>query len=260
MIVAGCDFGTLAVKVAVMKDESVVSSEIDQIRALPEQVATDAVGRALSRIGLSSGDLDYSVSTGWGRKRVPYAGMEKGEMPCLAKGALWLMPSVRAVIDVGGQSVRALSLSDAGRVVDYTTNDKCAAGTGRFFELVAEALELSLEDLAPLAFQSRDPAKISSQCCVFAESEVVTLVNEGRDLADIVAGVHDSVVRRLAAIAGTIGIAGEVVMTGGCAKNERLVRGLESLLKVEIQSPPVDPQLVGAIGAALFAREKLKQA
>ena len=257
MIVAGCDFGTMAAKVVVMNDGQLVASEIGAIRAVPEQVAQDVMGRALARADLSTDDIEYSVSTGWGRKRVPFATAQVGDMRCLAKGAQWLMPSVRTVIDVGGQSSRALSLDGAGRVLYYSLNDKCAAGTGRFFELIAEALEVSLDDLAALAFQSRDPAKISSQCCVFAESEVVTLVNEGRALVDIVAGAHDSVVRRLAATAGTIPIAEDVVMTGGCAKNERLVGSLGEHLKVTIRTLEVDPQLVGAIGAAVIAQEKL---
>jgi predicted CoA-substrate-specific enzyme activase len=260
MIVAGCDFGTMAAKVVVMSDGQLVASGIGAIRAVPEQVAQDVMDRALSGAGLSTGDIEYSVSTGWGRKRVPFAKAQVGDMRCLAKGAQWLIPSVRTVIDVGGQSSRALSLDEAGRVLDYSLNDKCAAGTGRFFELIAEALEISLDDLAPLAFQSRDPAKISSQCCVFAESEVVTLVNEGRGLVDIVAGAHDSVVRRLAATAGTIPIAEDVIMTGGCAKNERLVGSLGEHLKVNMRTLEVDPQLVGAIGAAVIAQEKLSGA
>ena len=257
MIVAGCDFGTMAAKVVVLNDGQLAASEIGAIRAVPERVAQDVMDRALARADLSTEDVEYSVSTGWGRKRVPFAKAQVGDMRCLARGAQWLMPSVRTVIDVGGQSSRALSLDGAGRVLDYSLNDKCAAGTGRFFELIAEALEVSLDDLAALAFQSRDPAKISSQCCVFAESEVVTLVNEGRALVDIVAGAHDSVVRRLAATAGTIPIAEDVVMTGGCAKNQRLVESLAEHLKVTMRTLEVDPQLVGAIGAAVIAQEKL---
>ncbi len=118
---------------------------------------------------------------------------------------------------------------------------------------------MSLEDLASLALQSKNPAKISSQCCVFAESEVITLVNEGQELVDIVAGAHDSIVRRLASIAGMIGITEDVVMTGGCAKNERLVEGMENYLKVNMKTLAVDPQLVGALGAALIAQERSKQ-
>ena len=256
MIVTGFDFGTLAAKVVVMKDGEIVASEISEVKTVPEKVAQDILEKALSRTGLAQLDIDYSVSTGWGRKRVSFANLDMADMPCLARGAKWLFPSARTVIDVGGQSIRAISISEAGKVLEYNTNDKCAAATGRFLELVAEALELKLEELAPLAFKSKEPAKISSQCCVFAESEVVTLVNEGRDIIDIVAGVHDSIVRRLAATSGTIGITEDVVMTGGCAKNERLIESLGKQLKVDIKTVDVDPQLVGAIGAAVIAQEK----
>ena len=260
MIVAGFDLGTLAAKAVILRDGEIVSSQISEIRAVPEKVSQDILDKALSQAGLCQEDVMYSVSTGWGKKRVPFANQDMADMPCLAKGAKWLIPSARTVIDVGGQSIRALSINEAGKVLEYNTNDKCAAATGRFLELVAEALELKLEELAPLAAQSREPAKISSQCCVFAESEVVTLVNEGIELIDIVAGVHDSIVRRLAATAGTIGIAEDVVMTGGCAKNGRLVESLGRQLKVDIKTVDVDPQLVGAIGAAVIAQEKASAA
>ncbi|HEY50050.1 MAG TPA: hypothetical protein G4O13_08410 [Dehalococcoidia bacterium] len=260
MIVAGFDLGTLAAKAVILRDGEIVSSEIRGIKAVPEKVAQDILDKALSQAGLSQEDVVYSVSTGWGRKRVPFANLDMADMPCLAKGAKWLIPSARTVIDVGGQSIRALSINEAGKVLEYNTNDKCAAATGRFLELVAEALELKLEELASLAAQSKEPAKISSQCCVFAESEVVTLVNEGINLIDIVAGVHDSIVRRLAATSGTIGIVEDVVMTGGCAKNERLVGSLGKQLKVDIKTVDVDPQLVGAIGAAVIAQEKASAA
>jgi len=259
MIVAGCDFGTLAIKVVLMKDGAILSSEISDTKGVPEQVANNALDRALTAAGLSSDDINYSVSTGWGRKRVPFTNVEMGELPCLAKGAQWLLPSTRTVIDFGGQNSRALGVNEAGRIMEYNLNDKCAAGTGRFFELVAEAMELQLEDLAPLAYKSKEPVKISSQCCVFAESEIVALVNEGRELVDIVAGVHDSVVRRTASIVGSIGINEDVIMSGGCAKNRRIVEGLENILKIKIKPLSVDPRLVGAIGAALNAQERAQQ-
>lgn len=257
MTVVGVDLGTSAAKAVVMTGGRVVSSEIAAVRALPEQVATEVVASALSKAGLTSGDVAYAVSTGWGRKRVPFANTNMSEMPCLARGARWFLPSARTVIDVGGQSSRALNVNESGRVIEYTTNDKCAAGTGRLLELVAEALDVRLEELASLASGSEAPARISSQCCVFAESEVVTLLNDGRDLSDIAAGVLDSIVRRLVAVAGAIRVMEDVVVTGGCAKISRLIEGLEDQLKVRVATLDIDPQLVGATGAALIAQEKL---
>jgi len=259
MIAAGFDFGALAAKAVLMKDGELVSYGIGDVRANPERVVESVMEKVLSEAGLSADQIDCAACTGWGRRRVSYTDKEVGELPCLAKGAQWLLPSVRTVIDVGGQNSRALSVNDKGKVIDYNLNDKCAAGTGRFFELVAKALEVDLGELAALAYQAKSPAEITSQCCVFAESEVVALLNEGLDLADIAAGVHDSTVKRLVAIAGGISIEEDVVMTGGCAKNERLIDGLERLLKTQVVRLSHDPQLVGAVGAALIAEERLRQ-
>ena len=259
MIAAGFDFGALAAKAVLMKDGELVSYGIGDVKSDPERIVESVMEKVLSEAGLSADQIDCAASTGWGRRRVSYANTEVGELPCLAKGAQWLLPSVRTVIDVGGQNSRALSVNDKGKVIDYNLNDKCAAGTGRFFELVAKALEVGLGELVALAYQSKRPAQITSQCCVFAESEVVALLNEGADLADIAAGVHESTVKRLIAIAGGISIEEDVVMTGGCAKNERLVDGLERLLKKPVARLSHDPQLVGAIGAALMAQERLRE-
>ncbi len=259
MIAVGCDFGSLAAKVVVMDDGRLVSWRIGGIISTPEQVAGRLLDEALSQAGLHEKDVGCCVSTGWGRKRVPFADAQMGETPCLARGVRWLVPSARTVIDIGGQNIRALRMTDDGRILDSNSNDKCAAGTGRFLEVTADALEVPLEELASLAARSIEPAKVSSQCCVFAESEVVTLLNEGRDLADIVAGVHDSIVRRVVAIAGPVGVERDVVATGGCAKNERLLLGLATHLKMHIEPPGLDPQIVGALGAALAASDRLQK-
>jgi predicted CoA-substrate-specific enzyme activase len=257
MVVVGVDLGTVAAKAVVMRDGELLASETAAVRAQPEQIATDIVDRALAKAAMTSKNVNYSVSTGWGRKRVPFADAQMADMPCLAKGARWAVPTARTVVDIGGQSSRALKIGETGRVAEYSTNDKCAAGTGRLLELVTEALELRLEELASLASQSEEPAKISSQCCVFAESEVVTMLNEGRDLADIVAGVLDSIVRRLVSVVGTIPVEQDIVVAGGCAKNRRLVEGLENHLKIRVVTPDMNPQLVGALGAAVIAQDKL---
>jgi len=259
MIVAGCDFGTLAAKVVLMQDGSIIASEVSAIKAVPEKVSTELIYKGLSKAGLFADDVAFAVSTGWGKKRVPFANLNVTEMPCLARGAQWLIPSARTILDIGGQSCRAMNINEAGKIIKYSSNDKCAAGTGRFFELIAEALEVEVDDLIKLALQSKDPARISTQCCVFAESEVVTLVNEGREVSDIVAGVHDSTVLRLASILGMIQITPDIIVTGGCARNERLVQGLRDYFRVEIKTPSINPQFAGAIGAAIIAQEKIAE-
>ena len=167
-----------------------------------------------------------------------------------------MCPTVRTVVDIGGQDCKVMSVSAEGKVVEFTMNDKCAAGTGRFFEAMARVLDCGLEGLSRLSLQGKNPAKISSQCSVFAESEVITLVNEGVDLADIVAGLHNSVASRLNSMVGKVGLVEDVALTGGCAKNEGLVKVLEDKLGVRVMRLPQDPQIAGAIGAALIAREK----
>ena len=157
---------------------------------------------------------------------------------------------------MGGQDCEVISMNDRGKVIEFAMNDKCAAGTGKFFEAMARALHCTLEEFSALSLQSDSPANITKQCSVFAESEVVTLINSGVNAAHIAAGLTDSIARRLQAMVYRLGIVPEVVFTGGCAKNESLIRMLESKLGESIARLPDNPQIVGALGAALFARER----
>lgn len=259
MIVAGCDVGTLTAKAVILNDESMISFNVITVKADPEKSAADVMGRALSKAGLSLKDIDCCVGIGQGRKKIPFADLDASEIVCLGKGAHWLVPSARTVIDVGCQTSKALSIDENGRVMDFSTNDRCAAGTGRFLEVMADALELKLEELGLLALRSKNPANISSQCSVFAESEVVSLLNEGKDLVDIVAGIHESIAGRLSSQVMRVGIKEDAVVTGGCAKNDGLVKALEERLGLKMRALGVDPQIVGAIGAALFAKERLSK-
>jgi predicted CoA-substrate-specific enzyme activase len=152
-----------------------------------------------------------------------------------------------------------MSLDEEGKVIEFVMNDKCAAGTGRFFEAMARTLGCGLEGLSTLSLKAKKTVTITSQCSVFAESEVITLVNEGIDLSDIVAGLHSSIAGRLSSMVRKVGLVKDVVLTGGCAKNQGLVKALEEKLGVEVKKLPVDPQIVGALGAALIASERLVQ-
>jgi predicted CoA-substrate-specific enzyme activase len=212
----------------------------------------------LGEAGLSSiEDLEYIVGTGYGRLKVPFANENISEITCHARGAHWLTPTVRTVIDIGGQDCKVMSMDDKGKVLEFVMNDRCAAGTGRFFEAMARVLDLGLEGLSELSLEGKNPAPITSQCSVFAESEVVTLVNEGAELADIVAGLHASIASRLNSMVRKVGLVEDVALTGGCAKNAGLAKALEEKLGVSVTKLPKDPQIAGAIGAALLAREKL---
>jgi predicted CoA-substrate-specific enzyme activase len=198
------------------------------------------------------------VCTGYGRLNIPFAEENISEISCHAKGAHWLDPSVRTVVDIGGQDCKVISISEKGKVLDFKMNDRCAAGTGRFFEGMARALCCGLEGISSLDNQGEDPCIISNQCSVFAESEVVTLVNEGVDLRNIIAGINLSVASRLTSMARRVGVVDDVTLTGGCSKNDGLARALEEKLGITVKKLAQDPQLVGALGAAIFAAEKLE--
>ena len=261
-LVAGCDIGSATGKVVILRDEEIISWVIIPSTTKPERTAHAAMDEALTAAGLSGMDgIRYVVGTGYGRVRVPFADEDVSEITCHARGVHWVAPTVRTVIDIGGQDCKVVALDARGRVLDFVMNDKCAAGTGRFFEAMARVLDCGLEGLAELSLQSEKPATITSQCSVFAESEVITLVNEGVEVVDIAAGIHASIASRLSSLVRRVGLVEEVALSGGCAKNRGLVKALSEKLEVSIRPLPVDPQIAGALGAALVARERLaKQA
>jgi predicted CoA-substrate-specific enzyme activase len=258
MLVGGCDVGSATGKAVVMKDGEIVAYDIIPSTTKPELTARTVMDMAVAKAGLSSiEDLDYIVGTGYGRLKVPFASENISEITCHARGAQWLSPTVRTVVDIGGQDCKVMSLDAKGKVLEFVMNDRCAAGTGRFFEAMARVLDCGLAGLSELSLRGKDPAPISSQCSVFAESEVVTLVNEGMNLEDIVAGLHASIASRLNSMVRKVGLAEDVALTGGCAKNDGLAKALEDKLGVSVRKLPLDPQIAGAIGAALIAAERL---
>ncbi|GAB4344419.1 MAG: acyl-CoA dehydratase activase [Candidatus Abyssubacteria bacterium] len=256
MIYAGCDLGTVAAKLAIIENGTILACEMLAYRNLPKQAAASVLESALSKAGLKQDEIAYCVATGFGRKRVDYAQADVPEVMCLSRAIRHLAPAVRTVIDVGGQSIRAFNLGENGRVTDSTNNEKCAAGTGKFIEVMAKALELPLDRLGELALASRDPVSITTQCGVFAESEVITYVNTGRDRADIIAGISRSVAGKTASLVRRISLTEKVALVGGVAKNAGVVRDLEQELGIRLAALDVDPQVVAALGAALIAQDK----
>jgi predicted CoA-substrate-specific enzyme activase len=256
MIVAGCDLGSTTGKVVIMDDETILSSAVVRSTMNPEKTGFLALKAAVEKTRLHSPeDLQYIIGTGYGRQGVSFISENKSEITCHARAAHWLHPKTRTVVDGGGQDCKVISLDENGKVLDFTMNDKCAAGTGKFFDVMARTFDCSLDEFSELSLQSNTPAIITKQCSVFAESEVVTLINSGVDQTDIAAGLVDSIARRLIAMIYRIGLTQDLVFTGGCAKNEALIRNLEKTTGENIVRLS-DPQIVGALGAALFAREK----
>ncbi len=250
----GLDIGSLTCDVALLDDAGrLVAAEIVPTGARSRAAIERALSAALQQAGLARGDLAALVATGYGRERVEGRTASITEITCHARGAAHLVPGTALVLDVGGQDCKAVRLAD-GRVSDFAMNDKCAAGTGRFFEVMARALEIDLDDLGALALQATRPVILSSTCTVFAESEVVSLVAADEDPANIAAGLCLAAAERIRSLAVRVGVADPVTMTGGGALNQGLVRAVESLLGRSLVVP-ARPQLVGAMGAALLGRE-----
>jgi predicted CoA-substrate-specific enzyme activase len=253
---AGCDVGAISAKLVILEGDSILAQEAMAYKMIPRQAAAEVMKRALEKAGLSFEQLDGCVACGFGRKAVPYATGDVPEIMSLSRGVRWARPGVRTVIDAGGQKIRAFNIEENGKVLDSATNEKCASGTGRFIEVMAKALDLSLDSASALPLEATDPVSITSQCGVFAESELITYVNNGRKRADIVAGLCRSVATRIASLVRSIRLEEEVVFLGGVARNTGVVDYTGKELAVSFADLGVDPQVVGALGAALVARER----
>ena len=258
MIVVGCDVGSLTAKVVLMDDSSILAASVIRAKSRPEESAKEVMDMALKEAGLSMDAIEYSVGTGYGRKQIPFANEVVSEIACHGKGGHWLIPSVRTIIDVGGQDAKAIKVDENGNVIQYVYNDKCASGTGRFLEIMAEAMEIRLENMGEISLRSNSPVSISNQCTVFAETEVISLVNDDKEIPDIVSGLHRAMAHRVVALAKSIGIDADVTLAGGVAKNIGMYTAMEDALGVKIKKMKLDPQINGAVGAALFAQEALR--
>ncbi len=259
-LVCGCDVGSTTGKALLMQGGKVLGYSVIPCAVKPEITARQALDLALENAGLGKETKpSYIVGTGYGRVRIPFASENVSEITCHGLGAFHLNPADRTLIDIGGQDCKVIRISPAGKVVDFAMNDKCAAGTGRFFEAMARVLEITLQELSELSLRSASPAQITSQCSVFAESEIITLLNEGVDIVDIAAGINEAIASRLASLARKVGLEEEVTVSGGCAKNRGLMAALERKLGLEIKSLSMDPQVIGALGAALIAGKKVRE-
>ncbi|MDD1777946.1 MAG: acyl-CoA dehydratase activase [Candidatus Helarchaeota archaeon] len=254
MAFAGVDIGAVSAKAVIISDKKLLGYSILPTGSDVVKVAERVLNECLNKAGLLEEDLVHIVATGYGRIAVPFANEKVTEISCHAKGANWLLPETKMVIDIGGQDSKAIRISETGTVISFAMNDKCAAGTGRFLEVMAHALELPIEEFGRLSLRSINPCSISSICTVFAESEVISLRAEKKPVQDIIAGIHKSVAKRIVAMTTPIGIALPITMTGGVAKNVGQRKALEEELGIKLLIPE-EPQIVGALGAALFAQK-----
>lgn len=253
--VMGVDLGSTTAKVAVVdSDGELVGSKIVQMGAVSRQAVSVAMEAALESAGISQSDIVRTVSTGYGRKLVP-SDKTFTEITCHARGAAKMSPGVRLVIDIGGQDSKAIAVDKDGLVDRFAMNDRCASGTGRFFDVLCRALEVPLEQISDVAMAGTNNLEVSSMCATFAETEVISLLAQGAATADIAASVHKSVAARTLGLVAQVGKASPVVMTGGVAKNRALVHFLSESLRLPIVMLD-EPQIAGAYGAALIARDE----
>lgn len=255
---AGCDVGSTYTK-AVILDEggAIVADTTLRSKINSEQSARLAMEEVLTKAGLKAPEeLTYLIGTGYGRNKVPFADENISEISCHAMGVHVTNPKVKAVIDIGGQDVKGIAIDGDGSVKNFAMNDKCAAGTGRFYEAMARSFEMTLPEFSKLSLSAKNVIPITAQCTVFAESEVITLVGEDKPMDEIAAGIQMAVAKRCFVMAKKAGAVDSITLTGGCAKNEGLKKAIEQVLRLKVVELDIDPQLMGALGAAEYARQK----
>jgi (R)-2-hydroxyacyl-CoA dehydratese activating ATPase len=253
MITVGIDVGSITAKAAVVRDGAVIAAKLILTGYNARHAGENVFESIMKETDIDPSSVAKIISTGYGRNSVMIADKAVTEITCHAAGAHYLNPDVRSVIDIGGQDSKAIALDENGNVKDFAMNDKCAAGTGRFLEVMAKALEVDLDNFGSFSLSADQPSKISSLCTVFAESEVISLISKGEKRENIIAGIHESIAARVAAMAIRTGLRPPIMMTGGVAKNVGVVKALEKKIGQPIEVSP-QSQLTGAIGAALLAQ------
>ncbi|MEE9516910.1 MAG: acyl-CoA dehydratase activase [Candidatus Adiutricales bacterium] len=251
MASAGIDVGSINTAVVTLDSERVLSTIIvntDDFLLNPRQI----VNQALEKAGFDLEKIDKIAATGRGRKSLDFVRKKSAEVVCQARGAIWINPSARTVLNLGAESSRILSVNEDGRVLSFAANDKCAAGSGLFFDSMAHLMDIPLADMGKLALEAESMEEVSSRCAVFAESEVISHIHRGVPKEAILAGLHKAVVDRILDLTSKVTILPEMVVTGGVAKNQAIIAELSAKLDLQLHLPP-EPQLVGAVGAALLA-------
>ena len=258
MYVMGIDSGSTSTNAVIMdRDRNIKAFAVVRTGAKSGQSAQKILEEVLEKAGLKREDISWIVSTGYGRVSIPFADENVTEISCHGRGAHYFNPNVLTILDIGGQDSKAIHLSSTGEVTDFVMNDKCAAGTGRFLEMIARSLEMEIGELGPAALQSTENIEITSMCSVFAESEVISLIAQNKEKADIANGVCHSIANKSYSLMKRVGLDPEFMMTGGVAKNPGVVRAVEEKIGAKLYICP-EPEIVGAVGAALYALDQIQ--
>jgi predicted CoA-substrate-specific enzyme activase len=255
---AGVDVGSTQTKAIILdEDQRIVSHALIDTGANVVTAAENAFLVALENGGVQEEDVAFIVGTGYGRYKVVFGNTQVTEISCHARGAVHMFPDTRTVLDMGGQDTKAIRVRADGEVLDFCMNDKCAAGTGRFLQMAARALEIPLGELGPTALRAEKPVKISTTCTVFAESEMLSWLGRGKKIEDILMGVHRSIAGRSISLLRRVGIEDQVTFTGGVTRNRGMVEVLNEMLGLQMNVSE-ESHFMGALGAALFAMDRIK--
>ena len=251
--VMGIDFGSTTAKTVILDLRGkVVASNVAHMGAVSGEGVKSSIDGALKEAGITQEDVGRTVSTGYGRRMLDIADKNYTEITCHARGAVAMVPDARLVIDIGGQDSKVIAVDANGLVAQFAMNDRCAAGTGKFLEVLARAMQIELQDMGSIALEAKEELKISSMCATFAETEVISLLAEGNTKPNVLGAVHAAIANRTMGLVGRVGKKGPVVMTGGVAKNPAAVHHIQKALGMPIHLPET-PQTAGALGAALLA-------
>jgi predicted CoA-substrate-specific enzyme activase len=251
----GIDIGSASSKAVIVDGRVNILASCVKNSGIGSDGSEKVVAEALEKARIEKKDIIRTVVTGYGRLTYKDSDMQIAELSCHTKGVFHAIPEARTIIDIGGQDAKIIRLDEKGRIVNFAMNDKCAAGTGRFLELMARVLGVGVDDLMNIAAKAKKEVSISNVCAVFAESEVISRLAAGESREDVARGAHASIARRIVGLAGRIGIVPVLVMTGGVAKNKDVVAEIEKAIGQKIAVPEF-PQLMGAFGAAIYAMEK----
>ena len=259
MYVLGIDSGSTSTNAVIMdQNRKIVAFSVVRTGAKSGESAEKVLRDVLGKASLSREEISWIVSTGYGRVSIAFADENVTEISCHGKGAHYFNPDIRTILDIGGQDSKAIRLSETGEVRDFVMNDKCAAGTGRFLEMIARTLEVSLDELGAIALEAREKIEITSMCSVFAESEVISLIANNKEKADIAGGVCGAIANKAFGLLRRVGLECDFMMTGGVAKNPGVVRAVEERIGNPLYICP-EPEIVGATGAALYALEQMEE-
>ena len=259
MIFAGIDIGSLTGKCVLLEWEDIKASKVIRVKKTPVETARRVFDIVLEESGINEEDVSYIVSTGYGRDNISFSNKSLTEISAHGIGAHFLLPSVRTIIDIGGQDCKVISIDRTGKLIEFGMNEKCSAGTGRYLEIMADMLNISLTELGTLSLKSKTPINIKSTCSIYAQAEVLQYISSGVKKANITSGINKAMAERVFSMTRRIKVKKEVVISGGVAKNVGVVQYLEDMIGLDFIKMPVDPQIVGALGAAVIAKKRFKR-